>query len=79
MARNQRKPDVPSLVERVCRAAGLQYDTEERPRTLTRDQLVHLGLYLEEMNKANAELKSNLKTAGRMESLAMEGQAYGKE
>lgn len=65
MAGYQRKPDVPTLVSKVCRLARLPAEEGKRQRSLNRGQLVQLCVYLEELNRANGELKGQLQSISR--------------
>ena len=64
----QRRPSTESLIRRICVEASMRGETKKTQRRFTREQLVELLSYLENVNMINRMLKQELKDEGGSEN-----------
>jgi len=64
MLKKGRKSTVPELLIKIKRNASLPPPIKNKKYTFTKNQLIHLSMYIEELNNANTELKRKIINRG---------------
>jgi len=64
MLKKGRKSTVPELLIKIKRNASLPPPIKNKQYNFTKNQLIHLSMYIEELNNANTELKRKIINRG---------------